>query len=174
MDSTSENDLDEPLADLMGKTVWKSNLYETSRIDLDQNKRQSEKTTELRTPLQYFLDYFRQQFLSEIVESSILYSKQQNPYSPSSNLQELKHFLGIVVVMTIVKLGATRRYFSRQLYLDLVGKTMTSEKFESIIRYLHFKEHPAQAGSRTRKFQRNRDGLTEKIRELTACVVNRK
>ena len=56
--------------------------------------------------------------------------------------------------MTIVKMGATRRYWSKQLHLDFVAKTMTSEKFESIIRYLHFKEDPAQAGSRTRKFQR--------------------
>ena len=152
---TSENDPDEPLADLMGKTVWKRNLYETSKFDFDQNKQQSEKTTELRTPLQYFLDYFREPFLSEIVESSILYSKQQNPDSPFKlSTTDLKQFLGIVVFMTIVKLGASRRYWSKQLHLDFVAKTMTVEKFESIIRYLHFKEDPAQAGSRTRKFQR--------------------
>ena len=42
-DSTSGIDLDDPLADLMGKTGWKRNLYETSKFDFDQNKRQYEK-----------------------------------------------------------------------------------------------------------------------------------
>ena len=67
---------------------------------------------EEHTPLQYFLQFFDRNLISHIVEQTNLYSVQVNGLSVVTTQNELEQFLGILILMGIIKYPQYRMYWS--------------------------------------------------------------
>lgn len=67
------------------------------------------------------------------------YSVQKNPNRPFPLLvTTLKKYLGILVMMSVVKLNNIRSYWSPVIGNNVIIETMSVNKFEDIRRFLHF------------------------------------
>ena len=116
-------------------------------------------------PLEYFCRYFNDSFLSSICEASVLNAKTLNIDS-KFNVQpsEMKQFIGIALYMSIIRLGATRRYWHVKTRIYQVADTMSRARFEEIKSFLHF---PVTENSdRLQKFQSIIDNFNEAASNL--------
>ncbi|XP_055910468.1 piggyBac transposable element-derived protein 3-like [Eupeodes corollae] len=74
-----------------------------------------------------------------IVEQSNLKSLQDNINKPAIiSKDEIEQFIGIVILMSCVKLPSTRMYWSKHVGQSEVYETMTCNRFEVIKKNLHF------------------------------------
>ena len=64
----------------------------------------------------------------------------------------LKQYTGIIIMTTLIKPGAIKRYWQDNSRIDAIANTMSRKAFETITTMLHF-EQPKYQGSRTAKFQ---------------------
>jgi hypothetical protein len=72
-----------------------------------------------------------------IVCESNRYARQSGrDYNVTNN--ELRHFIGILVYMSIVQYPTTRHYWSTRLDFEPISMTMSCNRFEEIKRNLHF------------------------------------
>ncbi|KAJ4432604.1 hypothetical protein ANN_21227, partial [Periplaneta americana] len=93
----------------------------------------------LFTPLDYFRMFVGTELLETIVQESNNYAIQQNPNKPLNlTVEELEKWLGMILTMSIIKLPATRLYWSRNFRVSIVAETMPCNRFETIKRNLHF------------------------------------
>ncbi|KAE9525422.1 hypothetical protein AGLY_014222 [Aphis glycines] len=93
----------------------------------------------LISPLDFFSFFFDDELLDSIVEQSLLYSVQQNINNTFRfTKNELKKYLGIVALMSLVHLPNTRSYWNCVLGNTMIQETMSLKRFELIRRYLHF------------------------------------
>ena len=62
-------------------------------------------------PIEFVNRFLDDELLSSIVEETNLYSTQKNPNKPLNvTMQEIRNFIGIVSMMSVYKLPATRMY----------------------------------------------------------------
>ena len=95
------------------------------------------------SPYQYFLEYFNEQFCEKVCELSNLYLRQKNPNSKFVlNQMLLKQYAGIIIMTTVIRLGATKRYWRENTRIDLIAnkvvlpnksKRSRTAKFQMII-----------------------------------------
>ena len=72
----------------------------------------------------------------------MLYSTQKDPANPFNlSKLELSKFLGICVLMSVVKIPDTRRYWSKVVGNSLIMETLPVNKFEKIRSFLHFNDN---------------------------------
>ena len=83
------------------------------------------------TPLQYFKQYFTDELLEELCYLSNLYAVRKNPnITFSIDKVQLQQYLGIHICMTLIKRGASRRYWGRHTRVNQVADTMSKKQFE--------------------------------------------
>ena len=131
----SNNDWNSTVSDVMNNPAWTGTVV-TSRL------------------LFSILDYFRMfvgiELLKLIVDESNKYAVQQNPNKPLNlSIEELEQWLGIVLCMSIIKLPATRLYWSRLLRVSHIADCMSCNRFEEIKRYVHFCDNYAPKNNTT-------------------------
>lgn len=90
------------------------------------------------SPLQIFEKTFGVQTLELIVEQSNLYA-QQNGKCLDLSVEELKAFLGILIIMGFHTLPTMRLFWcsEKNFRVDRVANIMTQKRFLFILRYLH-------------------------------------
>ena len=66
----------------------------------------------------------------------------------------LQQYLGINIYMTLIKVGASRRYWGTFTRVSQVADVMSRKTFKQVTKILHFEgEENTNPNSRTRKFQ---------------------
>ncbi|XP_058235983.1 activating transcription factor 7-interacting protein 1 isoform X3 [Hemibagrus wyckioides] len=104
-------------------------------------------------PIDFFIHLFPEDLLDEIVHNTNLYALQHGKGNLALTTGELQIFLGINMVMSYVRHPRTRMYWSSQagLRLDLIADAMPVNRFEEILRYLHFVDDHSQEPGNTDK-----------------------
>lgn len=113
---------------------------------------------EMTTPNEFFSYFFDDEMLNYIAEQSTLYSVQTNPEKPFKIYKsDIKKFLGIMSMMSIVHVPNTRKYWSENTANNVIRNCMSINMFENIRRYLHFNDNsqdlPRNNSDRDRLFK---------------------
>lgn len=100
------------------------------------------KIKNLQTPLEFFKYFFDDELLQKILFESIRYSSEKNINKPLKiSIEDLKKFIGILVMMSIVHLPNSRSYWNETIGNKLIQNTMSVNKFEEIRKNLHFNDN---------------------------------
>ena len=92
---------------------------------------------EENTPFQYFLQFCDRNLISHIVEQTNLYSVQVNGSSVVTTQNEMEQFLGILILMGIIKYPQYRMYWSPGTRIPAIADVMPLARFEKIKRFFH-------------------------------------
>ncbi|XP_063216684.1 piggyBac transposable element-derived protein 3-like [Bacillus rossius redtenbacheri] len=93
----------------------------------------------LDTPFQFFNYFFGDEIFEKILSESQHYAIQKDPNKPLAiNKNELKKFVGICIIMSVVHLPNTRSYWNASLGNTIIQETMSCNRFENIRTNLHF------------------------------------
>ena len=98
-----------------------------------------------RDPLEMFSTFFDEDVLSLIVRETNLFAAQSlaaanRDTTWETDLDEIKAYLGFMIVMGINKLPEIRDYWAMddKLHNTFIASRITRDRFEQISRYLHF------------------------------------
>uniref|UniRef100_A0A3B4XHS3 PiggyBac transposable element-derived protein domain-containing protein n=1 Tax=Seriola lalandi dorsalis TaxID=1841481 RepID=A0A3B4XHS3_SERLL len=88
----------------------------------------------------FFSHLFTQETIDDIVFNTNLYAVQKRNENLGLTSEEFKTFLGMNMVMSYIRYPRARMYWSSEqgLRLDLVADAMPVNRFEKIMRYVHF------------------------------------
>ena len=126
-----------------------------------------EQAIDTRLPIDYFLSYYNHDHLEELCQMSMIYARKLNPNSEFTlKHTELRQYMGIILYMTLVKLGSSRRYWASATRVSQVADTMSNKRFDAITKRLHFSADENATGSRTHKFQYVIDKFNESAAHL--------
>uniref|UniRef100_A0A3B1KIQ1 PiggyBac transposable element-derived protein domain-containing protein n=1 Tax=Astyanax mexicanus TaxID=7994 RepID=A0A3B1KIQ1_ASTMX len=91
-------------------------------------------------PIDFFMHLFTQDMINDIVHNTNLYAVQKGKDKLALTSEEFKTFLGINMVMSYVRYPRSRMYWSSEtgLRLELIADAMPVNRFEQILRYMHF------------------------------------
>lgn len=96
----------------------------------------------LQTPYQFFSYFFDDVLFQTICEETVRYSVMKDVNKPFNLTPlQLRKYLGILVMMSIVKLNNIRSYWSLKIGNQLIANTMSINTFEDIRRFLHFNDN---------------------------------
>ena len=122
----------------------------------------------VQEPVDYFRDLFDDELLLRIVDESNKYALQIDINKPLGLTQaELKQFIGILYLMSIVRMPSQRDYWSQYLQYQRISSVMTIRRFEWIKRFLHCNDNNTMPKDCTDKLYKIRpiiDALKEKFR----------
>jgi len=93
------------------------------------------------TPLQYFKQIFDTNIIQNIVYQTNLYSVQKNGTSINTNTNEIEIFLGIHMVMSIVKMPTMRMYWANNSKYTAISDAMARNRFENLRANIHFNDN---------------------------------
>ena len=93
----------------------------------------------IQEPIDYFRDIFSDKLIARIVCESNIYACQIDVNKPLTlTSEELEQFIGILFVMSIVKMPSTRGYWERNMqYEKIADVIMPVKRFEQIKRFVH-------------------------------------
>uniref|UniRef100_A0A3Q0RRX2 PiggyBac transposable element-derived protein domain-containing protein n=1 Tax=Amphilophus citrinellus TaxID=61819 RepID=A0A3Q0RRX2_AMPCI len=91
-------------------------------------------------PIGFFTHLFTQDMIDDIVYNTNLYAVLKGKEKLALTSEEFKTFLGMNMVMSYVRYPRSRMYWSSEtgLRLDLIADAMPVNRFEQILRYIHF------------------------------------
>ena len=143
-DSTDEDDN----LSLSVITEDKKHVYRWQKRDVPQGNQQytgefSPPLVQKKTPLEYFTMFFSQSLLCMIVDTTNLYSvkkkkKKKHTKSVKTIAEEIKTYIGMQILMGIIKLPSYRNYWPGALGYPAIADVMLRNRFETLSRYLHF------------------------------------
>ena len=113
--------------------------------------------------LEYFSLFFPDDLVDAIVQNTNLYSVQCKGKSVSTNSKEIKTFIGINMLMGIVKLPQYFDYWSNTLRCPAIADVMSRNRFSELRRYLHFVDNNSEHDKEDKLF---------KIRPIIEAVRN--
>ncbi|KAM3863421.1 deleted in lung and esophageal cancer protein 1-like [Diretmus argenteus] len=101
---------------------------------------ESKMNVEGRDPIDFFSHLFTEEMIDDIVFNTNQYAVQKGNENLGLTSEEFKTFLGMNMVMSYIKYPRARMYWSSEegLRLDLVADAMSVNRFEKILRYVHF------------------------------------
>lgn len=125
------------------------------------------------SPIDFFYYFFDASLLENIVAETNLY-QQQNPEPDRSKMKawidltvdELKKFLGLSILMGHVRKGNLNDYWSTDILLStpIFGKIMPRNRYQQILRFLHFKNNLVQDNHTLKKIKPIIDSLKTKFK----------
>lgn len=91
-------------------------------------------------PIDFFSYLFPEELVNEIVQNTNLYALQEGKENLAVTKEEMMTFLGINMAMSYIKYPRIRMYWSSEagLRFDLIANAMPVNRFEQILRYIHF------------------------------------
>ena len=115
------------------------------------------------SPLDYFTMFCNDDLLNLVVENTNLYSVQTTLKSIDTNIDEIRTFIGMHILMGIIKLPSYRNYWSGSLRYPSIADAMSRNRFESLRRFLHFVDNNSDHDATDKLF---------KIKPVLASVRN--
>lgn len=95
----------------------------------------------LSTPLQFFQYFFDDDLLTHIVDQTNLYSLQDTGKSANISTTDMKQFLGICILSSVVSLPNLRCLWNPVIGNSIVQNSLSVNNFEKIKRFLHFNDN---------------------------------
>lgn len=97
---------------------------------------------DLESPLAIFETFFDSQLFEHIKIQTELYTSQKNKNFTTS-IEELKAFLGLLILMVFHKLPSLKLYWSTDLnfHVERVAKVMSVKRFLQLLRFLHMNDN---------------------------------
>lgn len=114
--------------------VWESRDVDYSRHFLSEQYGQGE----VKAPVSYFKLFFDSAFIELIANETNLYSVRTEGASVNTSAAEIEQFLGILVLMGVVKMPALSDYWSDRLRYPLMADVMPVKRFKKLRRLVHF------------------------------------
>ena len=112
---------------------------------------------DVKMPIQYFRSLFDDSLFDLIVAQSNLYATQNNPNKPLCLTgSELEQFVGILFVMSIVRMPRARMYWSAGTRYKKVASVMPFHRFETVKRNIHCNDNAARSQDCTDKLYKIR------------------
>lgn len=97
---------------------------------------------DFETPVQFFDFFLTEDLLDEICRETHKYSVQLDPTKPFTvSKSDLRKFIGISIMMSLVNITNSRKYWNETLGNKLITDTMSVKQYETIKRYLHFNDN---------------------------------
>ena len=100
---------------------------------------QQEDNIVIHEPTEYFSKFLDQSMLDKIVEELNKYAIQKNPDKLTNS--ELEQFIGILYVMSLVKIPSSRMYWSKEFIFEKVAQAISVNRFEHIKNSLHINDN---------------------------------
>lgn len=119
--------------------------------------------SEVKSPYAYFTFMFTDKLVDLITFQTNLYSTQQQGKSIATNAEEIRRFLGILVLMGVYKFPSLEDYWSLDGRFPPVADVMPLKRFQALRRYVHFANNLDQ-GSNSDRFSKVRP-LFQNLRE---------
>lgn len=113
------------------------------------------------TALDYLYRFLTSDIISTIVHNTNLYSVQNTGKSIQLSEDELKSFIGIEILMGIVKMPAYTDYWARRTRYPLIANEMPLKRYQQIRRNIHFVDNTLNNSDRYFKIR----PILEKIRQ---------
>ena len=79
--------------------------------------------------------FFPENLLLMIVDNTNFYSMQKNTKCVKTNVEEIKTYTGIKILMGIIKLPSYCNYWSGALRYPAIADVMSRNRFETLSRY---------------------------------------
>lgn len=119
------------------KTFWKTKKIDPKTIPDDELPKISD--GEPLCPLEYFEKFLSDNFWELVAEQSNLYSVQKKCKSIKTCLKEIKVFVGIHLIMGVMKIPQARMYWAKRTsVVPLICENMKRDRFFELRNYLHF------------------------------------
>uniref|UniRef100_A0A3B4ZZZ5 PiggyBac transposable element-derived protein domain-containing protein n=1 Tax=Stegastes partitus TaxID=144197 RepID=A0A3B4ZZZ5_9TELE len=93
---------------------------------------------ELSTPLLYFSKFFDEDIFEAIAHQTNLYSCQLIGSSINTNAYEIKAFIGMKLIIGVVKMPAVENYWATDTCYEKVADVMPLRRYKCLFRMLHF------------------------------------
>ena len=156
--STDDDDDDEDNVPLSSIAVPKKHVYRWRKSDVPERNRQfvehfSPPPDQMKTPFEYFSMFFPESLLITIVENTNLYSVQKSGKNINTTVDEIKTFIGMRMLMGIIKLPSYRNYWSSALRYPSIADVMSRNRFEVLTRYLHFVDNDSDHDNNDKLFK---------------------
>ncbi|KAJ8912592.1 hypothetical protein NQ315_000460 [Exocentrus adspersus] len=92
------------------------------------------------TPVEFFLFFFFPDIIDEIVFQTNIFASQNDKMNLGLSAEELLMFFGINIVMSYIRYPRIRLYWSSDeaLRMNLIANSISVNRFEQILRFLHF------------------------------------
>ena len=145
----------DPTSSTTSKKTNEKRIFRWRKRDLPQaphvfSASQLSLSDEPKTPLQYFSILFTDKLIQDIVENT--------------NVEEIKKFIDMNIIMGVIPLPSVYDYWSRSLRILAIADLMPQNRFRELGRYLHFVDNTAAHDS---------DGKLFKIRPVIEAVRNK-
>ncbi|XP_067949712.1 piggyBac transposable element-derived protein 2-like [Watersipora subatra] len=95
------------------------------------------------TPLGYFQRFVMEKMIENIVNQTNVYSVQKNGVSINTTSKEIEQVLGMYFYMGLVRMDGVRQYWAANTRYDPVASVMSRNRFQQILRTLHFVDNMA-------------------------------
>lgn len=107
------------------------------------------------TPGEIFSKYLGEDMIEHVVEQSNLYARQKG-HNLNLNAEELKAFIGFLIVMGIHSLPSIKMYWSSNeaLRVDRIANFISQKRFLNILRFLHINDNSKMAPSSSPDFDK--------------------
>ncbi|KAF0751882.1 piggyBac transposable element-derived protein 2-like isoform X1 [Aphis craccivora] len=102
--------------------------------------------TEEYTPLQYFKFFFSDEMFDLIHLETNKYAIQKNASTAKISYSEIQQYVGILVFIGVVKMPATRLYWSNNCRYNKIVDVMSRNRFSTISRYFHVEDNTTAKG----------------------------
>ena len=89
-----------------------------------------------KTPLQYFKQFFDDDLIDLLVEQTNLYSVDNRNLTGLDH-NEMEMYIGMLVMMSIIKLPQMRMYWGKATQIPTVAEVMPVSRFEKIKHFFH-------------------------------------
>ena len=169
VDSNGEDSSDKDNSLLLSViTEDKKHVYRWQKRDVLQGNQQftgefSPPPIQKKTLLECFTIFFPESLLHMIVDSTNLYSVQKNTKSVKTSVEETKTYIGMQILMGVIKLPSYCNYWSGALSYPAIADVMSRNHFETLSRYLHFGHNDSAHDASNKLF---------KIRPILTAVWN--
>lgn len=91
------------------------------------------------SPYELFTLFFDDDILNIIVDNTVLYARQKNDHGFTVTVEEMRQFIGILIVSSFNTRPQERHYWEKDeiVRCSAVAKTMSRERFKKIKSYFH-------------------------------------
>lgn len=108
---------------------------------------------QLSSPCSYFTRFFDEELFQLIAEQTNLYSCQLRGTSINTNPNEVRSFIGMKLVMGIVKMPSVDDYWSEGTRYQKIANVMSVKRFQSLSRMIHFQDNAISDPDQDRLFK---------------------
>lgn len=124
----------------------------------------------VKSPIEYYENLVDSKMKQLLVDESNKYAIQKDPNKPLNlTVNELEQFIGILYLMSIVKLPRARLYWSSFLRFPKIADVMSLQRFETIKKYLHCNDNqscPADCEDKLYKIRPIVDMIHSKVSSI--------